>query len=117
MDPHSIAQKTQDIEASRLRIAAGVASVEIATIVMICFLACWLVLMLVATWRHAQHEKAARRVRDRLAQEKDPEGFARRQARQALEAALIAEELAAMRRASWYGRLRRWWRHTDQAQA
>jgi hypothetical protein len=70
----------------------------------------------VTLWRQAQHDKAARRVRDRLAQEADPEGWARRQARQAHEAALIAEELAAMRRASWYGRLLRWRRHTDQAQ-
>ena len=112
MDP----QKTQAIEAISRRIASNVASVETATIVMSCLLACMLAWMLVALWRHAQHDKAARRVRDRLAQEADPEGWARRQARQALEATLIAEELAAMRRASWYGRLLRWRRQTDQAQ-
>jgi len=117
MDPQNMAQKTQASEAIRLAIATDVASVEILALVMSCLLACGLVWMLVAMGRRAQHEKAAQRVRNRLAQEADPEGWARRQARQALEAALIAEELAAMRRASWYGRLRRWWRHTDQAQA
>src|SRR6266481_1431165 len=112
MDP----QKAQAIEAIRLSIAADVSSVETATTVMSCLLACMLVYMTVALWRHAQHEKAARRVRDRLAQEADPEGWARRQARLAQEAALIAEELAAMRRATWYGRLLRWWRQADEAQ-
>jgi hypothetical protein len=53
----------------------------------------------------AERYTTARRVRDRLDQEADPEGWARRQAHQAREAALIAEELASMRRASWYGRL------------
>jgi len=43
-------------------------------------------------------------------------GLADRQARLALEAALIAEELATMRRATWYGRLLRWRRQTDEAQ-
>ena len=114
MDPQSITQKLQAIEAIRLSIASNVARVETVTIVMICFLVCAAALIIVALWRHAQHEKAARRVRDRLDQEADPEGWARRQA---LETTLIAEELAAMRRASWYGRLLRWWRHTDQAQA
>jgi choline-glycine betaine transporter len=79
--------------------------VKTVTIVMSCLLACMLAVMIVAMWRRAQHEKAARRVRDRLAQEEDPEGWARQQARQAREAALIAAELAAMRRATWYGRL------------
>ena len=91
-------------------------NMESLTTVMRCLLACMLVWMTVALWRHAQHDKAARRVRDRLAQEADPEGWARRQARLAQEAALIAEELAAMRRASWYGRLLRWGRQTNQAQ-
>jgi uncharacterized protein HemX len=61
----------------------------------------------VTLWRQAQRDTATRRVRDRLAQAEDPEGWARRQARQALETTLIAEELAAMRRASWYRRLLR----------
>jgi choline-glycine betaine transporter len=81
--------------------------VKTVTIVMSCVLASILAVMIVAMWRRAQHDKAARRVRDRLAQEEDPEGFARRQARQTREAALIAAELAAMRRASWYRRLLR----------
>jgi hypothetical protein len=112
MDP----QKTQAIEAISRRIASNVSRAETDAIVMICFVACALVCLLVALWRGAQHDKAARRVRDRLAQEADPEGWARRQPRQALETTLIAEELAAMRRASWYGRLLRWGRQTDQAQ-
>src|SRR6266481_2865566 len=91
--------KTHEIDAIASRIASTVSEVESLTTVMSCLLACMLVWMIVAMWRRAQHEKAARRVRDRLAQEADPEGWARRQARQALEAALIAEELAAMRRA------------------
>jgi hypothetical protein len=64
--------------------------------------------MLVDTWRRWQRIEAARRVRDRLAQEADPEGWARRQAQQAEEEALIAAELAAMHRARWYGRLWGW---------
>jgi len=113
MDP----QKTQDIEAIRLAIASNARTVEILTIVMSCLLVCATACMIVSTWRREQRDKAARRVRDRLAQEADPEGWARRQAHQALEATLIAEELATMRRASWYGRLLRWRRHTNQAQA
>jgi hypothetical protein len=91
--------------------------VEVLAVVMICLLVCGSICMIVATWRGAQRDKAARRVRDRLFQEADPEGWAKRQAHQAREAALIAEELAAMRRASWYGRLLHWRRHTNQAQA
>ena len=116
MDPQSITQKTQAIEAISRRIASNVSQVESLTTVMSCLLACVLAWMLVAMWQRAQHEKAARRVRDRLAQEADPEGWARRQAHQAQEATLIAEELAAMRRASWYGRLLRRWRQTDEVQ-
>ena len=117
MDPQTITEKTQAIEAIRLAIAAAASRVETVAIVMVCLVVCAAVWMIVALWRSAQHDKAARRVRDRLAQEEDPEGWARRQARQAREAALVAAELATMRRASWYGRLLRWGRHTDQAQA
>jgi hypothetical protein len=105
MDPQNVAQKTQAIEAIQLEIASKMSTVDSLTIVMSGLLACLLICMIVAMWRRAQHEKAAQRVRDRLDQEEDPEGWARRQARQAREAALIAEELATMRRASWYGRL------------
>ncbi len=91
-------------------------NVMTVAIVLTCLAACVAAWMTVVTWRREQHDKAARRVRDRLAQETDPEGWARRQARLAQEAALIAEELAAMRRASWYGRLLRLGRQTDQAQ-
>jgi len=85
MDPQSMAQKTQAIEAISRRIASNVSQVESLTLVMSCLLACMLAWMIVALWRHAQHEKAARRGRDRdrLAQEADPEGWARRQAHQA----------------------------------
>ena len=83
MDPQSMSQKTQEIDAIRLAFAADVTSVEIAAIVIICILVCVAAWMIVALWRHVQHEKAARRVRDRLAQEADPEGWARRQAHQA----------------------------------
>jgi len=110
-------EKTQAIEAIRLEIAAMVRQSEWLVIAMTVLLGVGAVWMIVSTWRRAQYDKAARRVRDRLAQEADPEGWARHQARQAHEAALIAKELAAMRRASWHGRLLRWGRHTDQAQA
>ena len=85
MDPQSMSQKTQEIDAIRLAFAADVTSVEIAAIVIICVLVCVAAWMIVALWRHVQHEKAARRDRDRdrLAQEADPEGWARRQAHQA----------------------------------
>jgi len=116
MDPQSLAQKTQASEAIRLAIAADARTVELLAIVMSCLLVGGAAWMVVATWRREQHDKAERRVRDRLAQEEDPEGWAKRQARQAREAALTAAELATMRRASWYGRLLRWWRQTDQAQ-
>jgi len=78
MDPQSMAQKAQDIEAIRLSIAAEVASAETAFIVMTCLIVCSSLWMTVALWRRAQRDKAARRVRDRLAQEEDPEGWARR---------------------------------------
>ncbi len=68
------------IEAIRLAIAANVSRVETAAMVMICLVVCAAAWMTVALWRHAQHEKAARRVRDRLDQEADPEGWAWRQA-------------------------------------
>jgi uncharacterized membrane protein YidH (DUF202 family) len=83
--------KTQEIDAIASRIASTVSEVESMTTIMSCLLACGLVCMIVAMWRRAQYDKAERRVRDR----------------QAREAALIAEELAAMRRASWYRRLLR----------
>jgi hypothetical protein len=110
MDPQNMAQIRQTIEQSQREIAANARTVEVLTIIMGVFAAVFITWMLVSTWRREQHDKAARRVRDRLAQEADPEGWARRQERQAREAALIAEELAAMRRASWYGRLWSWWR-------
>ncbi len=91
-------------------------NVKTVAIVMSCLVVCVAAWMTVRTWRGVQHDRAARRVRDRLDQEADPEGWSRRQAHQAREAALIAAELAAMRRASWYGRLRRWWRQTDESQ-
>jgi len=116
MDPQTVVQKMQAIEAIRLESASKVSTGESLIIVMSCLLACAAAWMTVATWRRAQHDKAERRVRDRLDQEADPEGWSRRQAHQAREAALIAAELAAMRRASWYGRLRRWWRQTDESQ-
>jgi hypothetical protein len=92
MDPQTITEKTQAIEAIRLAIAADMSLVDSLTIVMSCLLACAAAWMIVATWRREQHEKAARRVRDLLDQEEDPEGWARRQARQAHEAALVAAE-------------------------
>jgi hypothetical protein len=107
----------QAIETIRLSSAANVARSETALIVMVCLLVCLAICMIVVMWRGAQRDKAARRVRDRLFQEEHPEGWARRQAREAREATLIAQELSAMRRASWYRRLLRWGRHTDQAQA
>jgi hypothetical protein len=58
----------------------------------------------VRSYRDEQHWRATQRVRDRLAQEADPEAWARRQARQAHEAALVTAELARMRRARWWGR-------------
>jgi hypothetical protein len=73
--------------------------------------------MIVSLWRDTQRREAARRVYDRLEQEEDPESRARHQARRAHEAALVTEELAAMRRASWVGRLQPWVRRTDQVQA
>jgi hypothetical protein len=97
----------QAIEAIRLDIASNLRQVEFLAVAMICLLVCGSICMIVATWRGVQRDKAARRVRDRLAQEDDPEFWARLQARQAREAALITEELAAMRRASWYRRLLR----------
>jgi hypothetical protein len=107
MDPQNVAQITQSVEATKMEIAANVRTMEILTIVMGIFAAVMIPWMLVSTWRREQRYTAERRVRDRLAQEADPEGWARRQAHQAREAALIAEELAAMRRASWYRRLLR----------
>jgi hypothetical protein len=80
MDPQSMAQKAQDIEAIRHSIAADVASVETVFIIIVCLMVCWAVFMIGALWHSAQHESAARR-------------------------------------ASWYGRLLHWRRHTDQAQA
>jgi len=91
-------------------------NVKTVAIVMTCLVVCVAAWMTVLTWRGVRHDRAAQRVRDRLDQEADPEGWARRQARLALEAALIAEELATMRRATWYGRLLRWRRQTDEAQ-
>ena len=91
-------------------------TVKTVAIILKCLMSGALICMLVVLWRGVQHDKAVRRVRDRQAQEADPEGWARRQARQAQERALIAQELATMRRVSWYGRLLRWGRHTDQAQ-
>jgi hypothetical protein len=107
----------QSIEAIRQSIASNVRQVEFLSVVMLCLVACVAAWVSVAIWRGVQRDQATRRVCDRLAQERDPEGWARRQADKALESALIAEELAAMRRASWYGRLLRWRRPTDQAQA
>jgi hypothetical protein len=62
MDPQTITEKTQAIEAIRLAIAADVSLVDSLTIVMSCLLACAAAWMIVATWRREQHDKAARRV-------------------------------------------------------
>jgi hypothetical protein len=65
----------------------------------------------ISSWRSEQRMRARRRVWDRLAQEENPEGWARRQARQAQVDALVAAELAEVRRARWYTRLMGWgWR-------
>jgi hypothetical protein len=84
---------------------------QILTVILAIGAVAWITWLLVSTWRREQHHQAERRVRDRLAQAADPEGWTRRQAHQAQVAALVAEELAAMRRTSWYGRLWSWW-HT-----
>ena len=77
------------------------------TIVLVAMVVC----MYVSTWRSEQRMRARRRVWDRLAQEENPEGWARRQARQAQIDALVAAELAEVRRARWYNRLMGWdWR-------
>ena len=117
MDPQQMAQITQSVEAATMESAANVTTMEILTIVMGVFAAWTITWMLVSTWRREQYSKAARLVRDRLAQEEDPEGWGRRQARQAREAALIAEELAAMRRARWYRRLLSVWRQRPWPEA
>jgi hypothetical protein len=109
MVQQNMAQIGQAIEKSQLEIATNARTMEYLTIVMGVFAAVMITWMIVSAWRREQHDKAARRVRDRLAQEADPEGWARRQAHQAREAALITAELAVMRRASWYGRLWNRW--------
>jgi hypothetical protein len=78
------------------------------TILMTIFAAVWITWLIVSAWRREQHARAERRVLDRLAQAEDPEGWARRQARQAQVAALVAAELAAVRRTRWYARLLGW---------
>jgi hypothetical protein len=70
-----------------------------------------IVWLCVSGWRREQQARARRRVLDRLAQEEDPEGWVLRQARQAQVAALVAAELAEVRRWRWYARLLGWgWR-------
>ena len=93
------------MERSRREVAANAHVVGYITIIMAMVAAVAFPWLIVSAWRREQHARAERRVLDRLAQAEDPEGWARRQARQAQVAALVAAELAGMRRARWYARL------------
>ena len=114
MDPQKMAQINQSLEETNRSLAFHTTLMTYMVIVVGCLAACMIAWMIVSHWWREQRYKAKCRVRDRLAQEEHPEGWARQQARRAHEAALVAEELAAMRRASWYGRLLTRWRHDDQ---
>ena len=111
MEAQTLSQITQMLERSQREIAANAEVVRYITIIMGIFTATWIPWLIVSAWRREQHARAERRVRDRLAQAEDPEGWALRQARQAQVAALVAAELAEVRRARWYARLFGWgWR-------
>src|SRR5689334_5424522 len=67
--------------------------------------------MCVDTWRGEQKARARRRALDLLRRQENPERWARIQARQAQVAALVAAELAEVRRTRWYARILGWdWR-------
>ena len=104
MDPQSLAQITQSAESASHQLVVMYVIMTFV-IAMGCLVVCGDIWVFVSSWRREQRDRAAHRVRDRLEREEDPEGWARRQAHQALEAALIDEELAAMRRARWHRRL------------
>jgi hypothetical protein len=108
MDAQTVSQINQIMERSQREVAANAQVVGYITIIMAIFAAVWITWLFVSAWRREQHARAERRVLDRLAQQEDPEGWARRQARQAQVAALVAAELAAVRRTRWYARLLGW---------
>jgi hypothetical protein len=114
MDPQQMAQINQSLEETNRSLAFHTTLTTSLVIVVGCLAAWMIAWMIVSLWWREQRYQAECRVRDRLAQAEDPEGWARHQARRAHEAALVAEELAAMRRARWYGRLLTRWRHDDQ---
>jgi hypothetical protein len=111
MDAQTISQVNQMMEHSQRDGAAHAHVLLYLLIFMVIFGALVMAWLCVSAWRSEQRASAKRRVLDRLAQEADPEGWARRQARQAQVAALVAAELADVRRARWYARLLGWgWR-------
>jgi hypothetical protein len=111
MDAQTISQVNHMMEHSQRDGAAYAHLLVYLLIFMVLFGALAMTWLHVSTWRRAQRFRARRRVLDRLAQEADPEGWARRQARQAQVAALVAAELADVRRTRWYARLLGWgWR-------
>jgi hypothetical protein len=105
MDAQTVSQIHHMMERSQREVAANAHVLGSLTIIMAVFAAVVFAWLGVSAWRREQHARAKRRVLDRLAQQEDPEGWARRQARRAQVAALVAAELAAVRRTRWYARL------------
>ena len=111
MDAQTISQVNQMMEHSQRDVAASAHMLVYLLIFMVIFGTLLVAWMCVSAWRSKQLWRARRLVRDRLFQEAYPELWARRQARQAQVAALVAAELADVRRARWYARLLGWgWR-------
>jgi heme A synthase len=83
MDAQTVSQINQMMERSQREVAANAQVVGYITIILAIVAAVAFTWLIVSAWRREQHARAERRVLDRLAQAEDPEGWARRQARQA----------------------------------